>query len=209
MAAVPHHANADEKGTRVCIKPLGKHNKAMLATAKRGVESLYGLETLVLEPGPLPKSAYYKPRKRYRASKLLDHLKRTVLPTSGCRFVVGFTAVDISTTKGRHKDWGVLGLALVGGPAGMVSSFRVRGRASRRLQHQRVVKVFNHELGHVLGSYHIPKRGCLMEDAAGTVKTVDRETGLLCQRTRRLIEKRHDIVLPVLAEFPWSSVLQR
>ncbi|MBT8492649.1 MAG: hypothetical protein KJO07_06280 [Deltaproteobacteria bacterium] len=192
---------------RVCLKPLGRHDKAMLASAKRGIEYLYGASVHVLAPSPLPRKAYYKPRRRYRAEKLLHYLDDKVVPTSGCKFVMGFTAVDISTTKGKHKDWGILGLAWIGGPSAVVSSYRVRKRASRRLQHQRVVKVVNHELGHALGSDHVRGRGCLMEDAAGTVKTVDRESGLLCDGTIRHLERRLGATLPVHKSFDWTKVL--
>ena len=47
----------------------------------------------------------------HRAQLLLDHLRDEVLPVeTGCDAVMGFTAADVSITKGKLRDWGLLGL---------------------------------------------------------------------------------------------------
>ena len=125
-----------------------------------------------MKSAPLPSAAYYKPRKRYRAEKLLDDLRGRV-PNQATR-IVGLTHRDISTTKGEHKDWGIFGLGEIGGRTCVVSRHRL-GRASRKKQNERLAKVALHELGHTLSLDHCANRGCLMEDGAGTIKTVDRE----------------------------------
>ncbi len=191
----------------VCIQPLGPYDPYLARTAKLGIEHLYGFSVRVLAPRKLPRFAYYKPRKRYRAEKLLDYLDEHVVPESGCNAVIGFTKKDISTTKGDTHDWGILGLATVGGPSGVVSSYRLRRRVKRRTLEMRTVKVVNHELGHVLGLEHYNAAGCVMNDAQGTVKTVDTETGLLCPQSRQRVEARHRIQLPVLDAFDWDAVL--
>jgi archaemetzincin len=190
-----------------CFAPLGKHDKQLLKSARRGAEYLYGAQTTVLSPRALPQTAYYKPRKRYRAEKLLDFLEAEVVPDSGCDIVIGFTAVDISTTKDTHKDWGILGLGEVGGSVGVVSSFRMKRRANRSKQRHRVVGVTNHEIGHVLGAPHGGEPGCLMNDAQGTSATVDQEHGLLCAESRALIEAHTGRKLPLIERFDWSLVL--
>jgi archaemetzincin len=192
----------------VCLAPLGSHDRSLLPVVVRGIEYLYGLEVRVLAARALPRAAYHAPRKRYRAEKLLVYLDREVLPGSGCDLVVGFTGVDISTTKGRHVDWGVLGLAWIGGPSGVVSTYRLGRKVSRRQRAMRTVKVTNHELGHVLGLDHHEVIGCLMEDAGGTVKTVDRESGLLCEESRKEIEALRRFSLPARASFQWDRVLR-
>jgi archaemetzincin len=190
-----------------CFAPLGRHDKQLLESARRGAEYLYGVQTTILPKRRLPKFAYYRPRKRYRAEKLLDFLQDEVVPESGCDIVIGFTAVDISTTKDSHKDWGILGLGEVGGTVGVVSSFRMRRRANRTKQKHRVVGVTNHEIGHVLGAPHGGAPGCLMNDAQGTIRTVDEEHGLLCSESRALIEAHTGRPLPVIETFDWSEVL--
>jgi archaemetzincin len=192
----------------VCIAPLGQFEPQMVPVLARGIAYLYGFEVSVLEPRPLPRSAWYAPRKRYRAEKLLAFLDREVLPDSGCDIVMGFTRVDISTTNGSHADWGILGLAWIGGPSGVVSTRRLGRNVGPRSKTMRAVKVMNHELGHVLGLDHHDVEGCLMEDAGGTVKTVDRESGLLCDESRRAIEGLRGIDVPDRARFDWTRVLR-
>lgn len=125
----------------------------------------------------LPKSAWYAPRKRYRADKLLDFLEARAQP--GER-ILGVTAVDISTTKGKHRDWGVFGLAQMGGPAGVISRFRLK-RKARDAAHIRfrVSTTAVHEVGHTLGLDHCAEARCVMQDAEGSIANTDGSTGRL------------------------------
>jgi archaemetzincin len=205
LLAAPAPAPAEPARPTVCLVPLGRHDAALLAVARAGIEHLYGWRAELRPAEPLPRAAFYRPRRRYRAEKLLAHLTETLAPS--CTKVVGFTAVDISTTKGTIRDWGVLGLADLGGPAAVVSTYRMARRArGRRQVARRTVNVVNHELGHALGLDHDAVPGCIMNDAQGTVLTVDRETGLFCAESRRLVEERHG-PLPARAAFDWDAVL--
>jgi archaemetzincin len=168
---------------RVLIVPLGNGLSASeLDFIDLCLLAFYDFELLRFSRTPLPKSAFYAPRQRYRAEKLLSFLDQ-IAPKDVDR-IVGLTTVDISTTKDEVFDWGVLGLATVDGRACVLSNKRCE-RGTRTLKERRIRfgKVAVHEVGHTLGLPHCPTLGCLMEDAKGSVLTTDREYDL-CEQCR-------------------------
>jgi len=189
----------------VCVQPLGDHDPRLLAASERGITYLYGFAVRRLPPRPLPKAAWVPARRRWRADVLLDDL--SAARPEGCTMILGFTHRDISTTKLPYQDWGILGLGEVGGTAGVVSTWRVgRKLSAPHTRARRTVKVVNHELGHILGLPHVKGEGCLMNDAEGTVLSVDGESGLLCASTVEYIERTHSRQIPRHAVFEWSKV---
>jgi archaemetzincin len=176
------------RGLLVAFQPLGEVDSAVIACAVSGIAEAYDssiiARAIVLPRAGLPSSAYYRPGGRYRAEKLLDYLN----DSTDTRFdrVVGLTMQDISTTKGEYDDWGIFGLGSLAGRACVISTHRLgRGKVSEDRFRERFVKVVNHEIGHTLGLDHCPTPGCLMEDAEGTIKTVDQESGEPCEACRR------------------------
>lgn len=171
------------------LQPLGDVSTKTTEIVREALATTYGVE---LRTGPhreLPTDAFYKPRKRYRAEVLLDHLDGWM--PADCDRIVGITHKDISTTKGEVKDWGILGLGRVAGESCVVSSFRVRKKLGAVPADERLARVAIHELGHTLGLDHCPNESCLMEDAQGSVVTIDRETHL-CERCLRALAWRGD-----------------
>lgn len=113
---------------------------------------------------------------RYRADRLVDWLAGIGATDK----ILGLTTVDVSTTARGHKDWGVAGLARLGGRPGVVSSFRLKGDL------RMLADVAVHETGHTLGRPHCPTPGCTMHDAEGKVKNIGRG---LCPGCRRALAR--------------------
>ncbi len=164
----------------VRILVLGRVPAPLVDAVKQGLEAALPVRVTSVDHGRLPKAAWYAPRKRYRADKLLDHLATWLGDAPDGTRVLGLTAVDISTTKGRHRDWGIFGLANLAGPAAVVSTYRLRRKARDAGQIRfRVVSTAVHETGHTLGLPHCAEPRCVMQDAGGSIANTDGGTGLL------------------------------
>lgn len=169
----------------VAVIPLGAFPDELLREIERGIAAELGAAVLVQPAIPLPRSAFYPPRGRYRAERILDHLRPRVRPPA--TRILGVTQADISTTAHGVRDWGVLGYGDVAGTACVISTFRCRMNSPSEAQTRfRMVTTCIHEVGHTLGLAHCPDTSCLMTDARGSVRTVDRTSGRLCARCRRL-----------------------
>lgn len=163
----------------IALLPYGDISAGRAEALKSALDQAFTLPVTLLASQLLPPEAWYQPRRRYRAEKLLAHL-RTVQPPA-YRVVIGLTDQDISTTKGVHPDWGIFGLGEVGGRACVVSTWRLGAKsASEDKRRERMGKVGVHEVGHVLGLHHCPAPRCVMRDAESSIQTVDEESGGFC-----------------------------
>ena len=182
-------ASAQEtKKIHIAIQPYKDFNTAHTKLVSKNLTQEFDAKVTILPAIPLPKSAFYKPRSRYRAGKLLDHL--TEVADGKFDKIIGLTHKDISTTNGDIFDWGIFGLGSVGGSPCVVSTFRLKARgASEKLFLQRLVRVSTHEVGHTLGLFHCPDAQCNMVDAKGSILSVDKGTGKLCARCQKLVHQ--------------------
>lgn len=142
------------------------------------------------KPMPLPASAYYRPRNRYRADLLLNFLSKK---GNADTVIVGLTNRDISTTKNEIPDWGVMGFGLQPGNACVISTFRLN---PAKLDIQ-FYKVILHELGHTAGLPHCPNTNCLMRDAEGG-NHLDEENGFCPKCNNYLRSKGWKLPLAVV-----------
>jgi archaemetzincin len=181
--AVAYGAVAQPSRPRLALQPFDGFDLELIPELVRTIEQLYAVQVEVLAPQDLPGTAYYPPRSRYRADRLLDGLAAEC-PERFAK-IVGLSARDISTTKGRTQDWGIFGLADLGGRACVVSTWRLgRGKVEESRFLERLHKVVRHEVGHTLGLDHCVARHCLMQDAGGAIETVDRQRNDLCDSCR-------------------------
>src|SRR4051812_33328857 len=73
----------------VAIQPLGHLDATVIAQVRAGIVETFDVDVVVLPERPLPATAYYAPRHRYRADRLLEDLEREA---AGCYAkIVGVT----------------------------------------------------------------------------------------------------------------------
>jgi len=174
----------EKKNFTVALLSYQGFDATLLDFIKKETKTFYQCKVVTLKTVALPNFAYYAPRNRYKADSLL--VFENSLVTKGIDAIAGLTSKDISTTKGNISDWGVFGLGMCPGPACVISTYRLKGAGvSTEKFKERLIKVVLHEIGHNLGLPHCDKNAeCLMTDAGGTVKQVDREKKWLCPACR-------------------------
>ena len=140
---------------------------------------------VVLSPVPLTSDILAKSKTRYEASKILNKFNST-------KNLLIITEKDIAVKyERRHTDeWGIFGLGTCPGKTCVVSTFRLKRKASEKLFRERLVKVCIHEIGHNLGLPHCSADpACLMNDANGTIRQVDQEKLYFCAQCRQKLGK--------------------
>jgi archaemetzincin len=132
----------------------------------------------LLNPIPLPNSAWYPAKSRYRADTLLRHLSAK---TPLGHVTLALTTKDISCTKGKFPDWGIMGLSYCPGKACVASIHRLKNNK------EQFFKIAIHELGHTQGLPHCPVAICFMRDAKGGNHT-DQEKEF-CPKCKKVLVK--------------------
>jgi archaemetzincin len=168
----------------IVIQPFEGMPKEQVDYITKEVKKIYPYVE-VLEEIPLPKNCMNFSKSRYRANLLIEYLDRRA-EKGTC--VIGLTHKDISSTKGKYADWGVMGLGYCPGKACIISNYRVKG--TDRLD--KLYKLSIHELGHTQGLPHCPSKGCIMQDAKGKDR-FSQEYGFCKKCTKHLKNKNWEI----------------
>lgn len=185
----------------VVLVPLGPVEPGLLEVARVAIEARVDAAVRVAEPRALPERAFYVPRRRWRAERILDALEAEA--PDGAWRVVGVTEAEISTTKGQILDWGIAGLGSIDGRACVLSSYLYKKHSrTRAALERRFADIVVHEFGHTLGLDHCEVSGCVMANAKGkAIRSADRSAGEYCLRCRARVERA------VLRDRPWPRHL--
>jgi archaemetzincin len=167
---------------KVILVPLRSFPEDLLVAVEAALQLELQVEVERHEIVELPEEAYYPPRRRYRAEKLLDFLEPFADEAGGEVKILGLTEVDISTTGDDVPDWGIFGLGRSPGRTAVISSKRLSRRPKNREHVQfRVATTAVHEIGHTFGLPHCDEHelNCVMLDAEGGIENTDTSSGKL------------------------------
>ena len=170
-----------EEEITILIQPFEDVKPKQLAEISENIRKIYP-KIKILEPIDFPKNAFYQPRNRYRADSIIKYL-RTKTPNN-C-VTLALTNKDISVTKGKVADFGVMGLGYRPGKACVASSFRL----NTKNKNEQFYKIAIHELGHTQGLKHCPDKTCFMRDAEG--KNPTNEEKDFCQNCKKVLRSKH------------------
>ncbi|MCC3216428.1 Zn-dependent protease [Chryseobacterium sp. X308] len=150
---------AAKPAVTILIQPFKDIKPETVAKVAEGIRNIYP-NVKVLDAIEFPENTYYKERNRYRADSIIKFLNKE---TKEGFVTIGLTAKDISATRGKIRDFGIMGLGYRPGKACVASSFRL----SKENRDEQFYKIAIHELGHTQGLPHCPEKMCFMRDAEG------------------------------------------
>jgi archaemetzincin len=181
----------------VAIVPLGPVKQAYLDRIVGELQARMNVQVRIEPQRELPPEAFYTPRSRWRAEKLIASIEAT--PPADAWKIMGVTEAQISTTKGAIQDWGIAGLGGIGGRTCVVSAYIYKKHSkTQEALLRRLGDLAVHEFGHTLGLDHCETKGCVMSDAKGkAIKSADESSGYYCaQCVQRLSPEEQALLKP-------------
>jgi archaemetzincin len=167
-----------KKTSTAVVQPFGNADTNQIKKINAILATIFD-SVVINDPIGLPTQAYYAARKRYRADSLIQFLKSQAAKN---KVILGITDKDISSTKGVHADWGVMGLGFCPGSACVISSYRLKNKKD-------LYKVALHELGHTAGLPHCKQNNCYLRDADGGYP-LQEETGF-CKNCKKYLTNKN------------------
>ncbi|MBD3582414.1 matrixin family metalloprotease [Flavobacterium selenitireducens] len=143
----------------ICLQPFPDFSHNDTRKVQFQIQKVYK-NVRILPPIDFPKNSLNAAGTRHRADSLIHFLDRRTLKH---QLTIGLTNKDISTTKGKFKNWGVMGLGFCPGKSCIASTYRL----DKKNRAEQLFKVAIHELGHTEGLPHCPEKSCFMRDAEG------------------------------------------
>ncbi len=153
------------------IIPLGYVAAELVASLAEKLEDRFDFVggVAVLNAVELPWQCYNSLRHQYNSTCILRHLESRWI-------TLGVTEVDMYANGLNF----VFGEAELGGSRAVVSTYRLKVGASRKLLEERLFKEAVHELGHVFGLRHCNDRRCVM-CFSNSVSDVDAKSSEFCE----------------------------
>lgn len=165
------------KSMTILIQPFKDFSSESTAKTTEEIRKIYP-KVQVMEAIDFPANAYYKERNRYRADSVIKFLNSR---TKEGFVTIGLTSKDISVTKGKIKDYGIMGLGYRPGKACVASKYRL----DKKNGDEQFFKIAIHELGHTQGLKHCPEKTCFMRDAEGGNPTDEEKD--FCQKCKTFL----------------------
>lgn len=166
-----------DKSKTIYIQPLGTVKQEYLEYIKTSVKKFYGYDCIIKPKINFSSDILAGSRTRYESSKILNKFNSD-------QNLLIITEKDIAYRKSdEFPEWGIFGQGLRPGKTCVISTFRLKKKVSKEKLLERLKKIALHEIGHNLGLNHCTNnKECMMNDADGTIKQVDREKIWFCPK---------------------------
>ncbi len=171
---------------KISIVVIGDFPKKDVLYVQKKLILFYKCEVAILPKIGIPTQYKIKGINKYHSINIVKFLNKKFDNINGK--VIGLTNVDICTDRelnGKiNKNWGILGLSLLGKKSCIVSNKRMKSNHYNKLE-----KVSIHEIGHSLGIPHCETNyDCLMNDAKGKGSKVDKVKLWICDDCKNKIK---------------------